>query len=229
MPLKTSNYMAALLLCLSWYLSGIGPSLAQDNTPITTYDLFPAEEFVGGTTYPIDATYAENNDASVPAPFRFRAAEQDNMQVLLGAPTPGTGEIIKVNFATMDRQLIENMRFVNLDLSEVDAEDRQEVVGSLFEDEVFGNVVVNHPDNEFFGVRYIKIGDYDGVEAAGQVIDDDIGLIYIRLVGILNPNGPDSIVALINIVADRMPMENINDMARTFTGTALRYFEFIEE
>ena len=224
---KTRTGLLAATLFLG--LIGSTPGLAQDNSPSVAFNLFSVEGLVVGDTYSINTEFGENNGVDVPAPFRFMTPRQDGMQVVLEPPQEGSGELIKVNFTTEDRQLIENMRFVKMTLPMGDREERLQSMASVLANDGYKMAVSSYSEHEFIGVRETKIGDYDGVEAIGKYIDADLGLMYVRLIGVPNPDGPDSVVAVANIVASRVPLESLDDLARTFTGTALRHFEYLDE
>ncbi len=40
-------------------------------------------------------------------------------------------------------------------------------------------------------MRAVKIGDYDAVEVIAHCVEPKLGRMYARLVGVLNPDGPD--------------------------------------
>jgi hypothetical protein len=226
---RTAQVAITILFALTLFASGSAISPAQENSPSVTFNLFSVEGLVVGDTYSIDAAFGEQHGVSVPAPFRFLVPREDGVTPLFQAPNGSDGMLIKVNFATEDRQLIENMRFVTMTLPLGDGADRLTVLARLLANDGFNQAVATYPENEYIGAREIKIGDYDAVEVVGKYIEPQLGLMYLRLVGIPNPGGAASIYAVINVVASRVELQSIDDLARTRSGTALRFFEYLAE
>ncbi len=221
------RFVITIAIFLLVQLPGI--VVAQDNTATFKFNLFSIEGLVIGDTYSIDAEFGERNGISVPVPFKILTPREDGVEVILEPPSEGSGEILKVNFVSEDRQLIENMRLVNMRLPLGPQEERLTILARLLANSGFSQAVAGYEQSEFIGVRETKIGDYDGVEAIGKYIDPDLGLMYARLVGIPNPDRPESIFAVANIVASRFDFESLDDLARTHTGTMLRFFEYLPE
>ncbi len=217
----------AAVVALTLFCVAAGPVRAQDNTPSVTFNLFSLEGLVVGDTYSIDGAFSEKNGVPVPAPFRFLVPREDNVTPLFTLPDASGGLMIKVNFTTEDRQLIENLLFVNMRLPMVEREERLTILARLLANDGYKQAVSDYPQNEYIGARETKVGDYDGVEVVGKYIDPQLGLMYLRLVGIPNPNGVESVFAISNIVASRVQLESVGDLARTRSGTALRHFEYL--
>jgi len=205
------------------------PDFAQENSATVTFNLFSAEGVVVGDTYNVDAAFGEQVNVTVPAPFKYLAPSENGVQIVFQRPVEGTTELVKINFVTEDEQLIENMRFVKITLPMASPEDRLKILARFLVNEAFQMAVSGYEQSEYIGARETKIGDYDGVEAIGKYIDPNWGLTYVRMVGIVNPDSEDSILAVANVVASRADLASLDDLARTFTGTALRFFEFLEE
>ena len=222
-----SRFTVAIAIFLMAQIPGI--AVAQENATSFKFSLFSIEGLVVGDTYSIDANFGERNGISVPVPFKFLAPREDGIEVILEPPSEGSGELIKVNFVTEDRQLIENMRLVNMRLPLGPRDERLTILARLLANNGFNQAVAGFEESEFIGVRETKIGDYEAVEAIGKYVDPDLGLMYVRLVGIPNPDRPESIFAIANIVASRVDLENLDDLARTRTGTMLRFFEYLSE
>ena len=52
--------------------------------------------------------------------------------------------------------------------------------------------------------------------------------MFGRMVGILNPDGPDSVVAIANVVLSRVPVKTADDFARTRGGVLLANFKYLK-
>ncbi len=230
MALKRIRLAAAILILGLTILAGLSrPGLAQENSASATFNLFSVEGLVVGETYTVDASFGERINITVPAPFKYLVPSEDGVQLIFQRPAEGTTELIKLNFVTEDEQLIENMRFVKITLPMAAPEDRLKILTRFLVNDAFKMAVVSYEQNEFIGARETKIGDYNAVEAVGKYIDPTLGLMYVRIVGIINPDSQDSILAVANVVASRAELESLGDLARTFTGTSLRFFEYLEE
>ncbi len=53
--------------------------------------------------------------------------------------------------------------------------------------------------------------------------------MYLRIVGILNPDSTEGVFAISNLVASHVDIQNIDDLSRTLSGTALRFFKYIDK
>lgn len=219
------------ILAFGLILIGVhaGSGLAQDNSPSATFNLFSVEGLVVGDTYTFDAEFAERLNVEILAPFRFLTPRADGVKVIFQRPTEGTTELIKINFVTEDEQLIENLRFVAITLPMVEPEGRVQILNRFLSNDAYNMSVNSYEQHEFLGARETVIGETPGIEAIGKYIDPSLGLMYVRLVGIINPDSEHSILAVSNVVSDRAELESLDDLARTFTGTALRHFEYLNE
>jgi hypothetical protein len=230
MTLNRIPLVAATLilgLTISWGIPN--PAVAQENSATVTFNLFSAEGVVIGETYTVDAAFGERVNVTIPAPFKYLAPSGDGVQLIFQRPAEGTTELFKLNFVTDDEKLIENMRFVKITLPMALPEDRLKILARFLVNDAFQMAVSSYEQSEFIGARDTKIGDYDAVEAVGKYIEPDLGLMYVRMVGIINPDSEDIVLAVANIVDSRAELASLDDLARTFTGTALRFFEYIEE
>ena len=89
---------------------------AEDKKPSVNFDLLSVEGLWVGKTLTIDQAFAEEHGMPVPAPFSFvvpLSPTKDYLVFVDPAPKPGDAWI-KINFATSDRQLIENIQFVHM-------------------------------------------------------------------------------------------------------------------
>jgi len=199
---------------------------AQDASVTAKFSLFSVEGLVTGKTIAIDASYGEKHGVPIPAPFTFLVPDREGVTPLYNTPTQPNSMLVKVNFATEERQLIENLQFVTMSLPMADHKARFTNLARLLANNVYNSAVKTYPENKFLGARETKIGNYDAVEVIGKYVDPNLGLVYLRIVGIPNPDGAESIFTVANIVASRVEIKHVDDLARTLSGTALRYFEY---
>jgi len=230
-PIKFLPIAALLALLLV-----ISPAMASENGFSFKFNLFSTEGFVISDTYTIDEGFAQRNNVEVLAPFTFKIPRQDNVTPLFNTGSGSGGMIIKVNFTTGDkdthiseRQFIENIQFVSMVLPLGEPEERIAVLTRLLSNDAFNGATASYEQKEFIGSRTAKIGDLDVVDVVGRYIDPNLGLVYVRLVGILNPDSPDAIFSVSNIVADRFEFTSLDELEFTGGGKTLSSFEYISE
>lgn len=199
-----------------------------DSETSVEFNLLSIEGLVVGSTITIDAAFGAENQIDVPAPFSFLVPTADDVRELLDpAPQPGQA-LVKVNFATMDRELIENLQFVPYTLAlEGDLEARMNTLAGMVAEDAFQMAVGTYEDHTRDLVRAVDINGLPAVEVIGRYQDPNLGLMYLRIVGILNPDSEHSVVAISNVVAARQAIPTPNDFPQTRSGTALKNFQFL--
>ncbi len=228
--------LSMLFFSLAFVLSSAATGLAQEGSASFKFSLFEVEGFVISDSYTIDKSFAERFELSVPVPFTIDVPRQDNVTTFLN-PGDGTDDMqLKIDFVTgdkdtelSDRLLIENQRFVTLTLPMGPAEERLQTLARLLANDGFNRAVAGYEQNEYIGTRGTKIGDYDAIEVVGRYVDPAIGLLYVRIVGIPNPDGETSIFSVSNVVADRFDLTGPDDLSLTGSGKTLASFEYIGE
>ena len=203
---------------------------AEDKKPSVTFDLPSVEGLVIGKTLTIDKAFGEEHGVPVPAPFSFVVPLSPTKEYeVFVDPAPKPGEAwIKINFATSDRQLIENIQFVNLTVPMGDTKDRLNAAARALVNEGLPDLIRGKANAGRDVVRAIKIGDYAAAEVIAHFDDPDVGAMVGRMVGILNPDGPDSVVAIANVVLSRVPVKTADDFARTRGGALLANFKYLK-
>ena len=201
----------------------------DDKKPSITFNLLSVEGLVIGKTLTIDKAFGDQHGLKVPKPFSFVVPlSQDKTYDTFVEPAPKPGEAyIKLNFATPDRQLIENIQFVNMTVPMGETQERLKLAAKTLGDRGLAMVMAGKANPGRDLVRTIKIGDYDAVEVIGHYEEANLGKMYTRLVGILNPDGMDSVAAISNIVLSRVPVETIDDFAKTRSGALLLNFKYL--
>jgi len=230
--IQITRFVPALLLALTFGAYGTSTSLAQENSASVKFNLFSVEGLVVGKNISIDAAYGEKHGVPVPAPFTFLVPSADGVVPLYNTATEPGGMLLKVSFATEESigtdnvQLIENLQFVGMTLPMGDPEERMTVLAKLLANDAFSASVADYAENKYIGARKTKIGDYDAVEVVGEYIDPQLGHMYLRIVGIPNPDAPNSIFTIANVVASRIDLQSIDDLARTSSGIGLSRFKY---
>lgn len=191
--------------------------------------LLSIEGLVVGTTLNVDAAYGEKYGHIIDAPFRVLIPTSDEIRELLD-PSPQNGDaLVKIHFATQDKQPIENIQFITMRVDMGDVKQRLDSMARLLVNNAFKQVIANHKNPTRDVVRAIKLDDYDAVEVIGTYEDAKFGLIYTRIVGILNPDKPEGVVALANVISSRLKLEKPDDFPRTRGGALLRNFRYLPD
>jgi len=225
-----------MLIASIMFVSGPGPALAQQEGPSVKFNLFSLEGLTISDNYTIGVDFGRRFEIPVPAPFSFKVPRQNDVTPLFEPGSEPKGMLVKINFTTgdadidnSDRLLIENLQFVTMTLPVAEREERLTILAKLLANEAFNAAVAAYEQKEYIGARETTIGDYDAVEVVGKYIDPDLGLVYIRIVGIPNPGAADGIYAVANVVAARFDLQNMDDLALTGGGKTLSSFEYIKE
>lgn len=191
------------------------------------FNLLSIEGLVIGTTLIIDDRFGKKYGVEIKSPFEILVPTAPEVLELMD-PAPKPGEAyLKINFATEDKQLIENIQFVPMTIPMGPEDQRLQVAGKLLANNVFTRAVANAKSSKRINVRKVDINGYAAVEVVGMWESDDSGTMYIRIVGIPNPNGPESVFTVANIVAARQEVPTPDDLPRTRSGTTLRNFKYI--
>lgn len=231
----SSQLRTIFIVALSLFAVATSASLAHENEASVKFNLFSVEGLVVGKNISIDAAYGEKHGVPVSAPFTFLVPQSDGVVPLYNTATEPGGMLLKVSFATEESigtqnvQLIENLQFVGMTLPMAEPEERLTMLAKLMANDVFSASIGDYAENKYIGTRQTKIGDYIAIEVIGEYIDPQLGHMYLRIVGIPNPDSPNSIFTISNIVASRLNLQNINDLVRTSSGTGLSRFKYITE
>ncbi len=217
----------AVCLMVALLLPALSAS-ADDKKPSFQFNLFSVEGLVVGKTITVDQAYGEQHHKAVPSPFSFVVplSPSKEYEVFFDAEPPGDAWI-KLSFATSDRQLIENIQFVHLTVDMGDLKAREQAVAQALINGGLPTVFEGRTNTGRDSVRAIKIGDYDAVEVIAHYDEPKLGKMYARLVGIINPNGPDGVAAVANVVLSRVPLKTVDDFAKTRGGALLSYFKYL--
>ncbi len=209
---------------------------AQENKQTQKIEFFPATGAYLTDIVDIDAEYGKEHNIPILTPFRIQVPRQDGVKRFVEFGTKPNSTIIKINFATggedtpmEERELIENLQFIPLNIEMTDHEDRIKALTNLMAVVAFNNATEAYEQKEFIGARRTKIGDIDVIDAVGSYIEPNLGLIYVRMTGYLNPNSEDGIFALANIIASKYEITNLEQLFLTGSGKTIESFEYISE
>jgi hypothetical protein len=226
-PASFRRWALAALICLSGAIAAIDVVQAQtDQGPVVDFNLFSVKNMVVGSTIKVDAAFAEKHDMDVPAPFSVIIPTSEDFFTAARFGPRGDA-YIKISFATNDKQLIDNMRLVTMTFPLVETEARLKLIAKLLGEQAFAMAVRGYDNPQRKGMRKLKIGRYDAVEVIGTYSDPRLGPMYVRLVGIPNPNSRFSVYTVSNIVARRTKVESADDLtSKTRSGRSLTTFQY---
>ncbi len=211
--------------------------MAQDSQPSFKFNLFEVDEFVVSDIYNFGKARAQDLGRPINAPFTFKVPRQDNVTPLFETGSEAGGMIVKINFATggkdipiAERQLIENLQFIPMTLPmDDDLDTRMQNLTNLLINDAFPQVTRNRDQVEYIGARRTKIGDMDAIDAVGKYVDADLGTLYVRITGFVNPDGVDAVYSVVNLVASRYKITNLDQLFLTGSGKTIESFEYIQE
>lgn len=192
------------------------------------FKVLSVQGLVIGSPIRVDAKFGKDNFVAVPAPFTTVAPMHASFQTsVVNAPKPGTA-FLKLNFAGPDgKTLLENVQFVPLEVPMGPAEQRIKQAADVLSTTGVQRTTDGKKNPTLKLVRQIKVGPYDAVEVVGTYDSDTLGLMYYRMVGILNPKSKDCVMALSNVVSAKVQVVTADDFAKTRSGVAIDNLRFL--
>ncbi|MCB9994354.1 MAG: hypothetical protein H6873_11945 [Hyphomicrobiaceae bacterium] len=219
----TRNLAAAILI--SMLAPAVG--LAQDGGVNVQLPLLDIQNLTVAKIINIDKAYTDQYGGNAPAPFRLYVPETGGVTPLYHTPEAGFDTLIQISFVTEDRKLVENIRFTPMTIGTGSLDERQQVMLQLMRDNVFKGFTDGYEDVNYVGARATKVNTYDAVEVLGIYTDPDFGKMYLRIVGILNPDSEDTVFAIANVASEQMSLPTPDDFDKTRGGYVLSKFEFL--
>ncbi len=214
--------MFAALLALSIHAAD-----AAAETKVEAHVL-KVEGLVIGKTLKVDQTYAQQYKRPVKAPFELIIPNIDGVQVFAAFPPKVGGEYFKISFATKNKELIENIRIIGMTIPLGSLEQRVATLKQLFVNQALPMALKDHVNPKILAGRMAKIHGLDAIEAIAQYDDLREGRIYVWLVGILNPDSPNCVLAMSQITS-RAEAKTSEDIGKKgITVKSLSTFKFIK-
>ena len=219
---------ARLLLAAATVIVPLGASAQEDEGPTVELNVLTVEGLTIGTSWIFDADFAQEHNVAVPAPFQLVVPKGDDF--LVGTEVaPGGDSIIKYHFVTPDKQLMENIQFIPMTLPLGDMEARLEALAKLIAQQAFPAATGGAEEFKINAARKIAIGPYEAVEVVGRYLEEPHGLVHLRIVGIPNPERPESIFVVSNLLDSHVSLQSLDDLAETRSGKTLSSFRFRSE
>lgn len=210
---------------------------AQENSPTFKISLFDVEGFTISKTINLDVDFAaENKGLEILAPFKISIPQQTGITPLYDVGNGTNDEILKISFATGDREtpmeerkLVENIRFVSMWLPLGDQAERLDNLANLVKNHIFVAATDGYEEIQYIGAKSSTLGDLVVIEAVGQYVDPSIGLMLLHVIGYPNPDDANSIFAVSSIVADMFEFSTFDDLTLTGGGRTLASFEYLNK
>lgn len=234
--MQNTNNFLKLIIAIIMFFSFSNISLAQDNDPSFKFNLFSVKNLFVSDILNMDEKFSEKNNVPILAPFTIKVPRVDGVTRLLEYGDRPNSKILKINFVTGgndvsidQRQLIENVQFIPFTLDMADHEERMTTLSNLIINDAFVSAVKSFGQKEYIGARREKLGSIEIIDAVGKYIDVNLGLIYIRVTGFLNPNSEHGVFAISNIVANKYDITNLDQLFLTNSGKTIESFEYLSE
>jgi hypothetical protein len=204
----------------------VAPAAAQDRTG-TGQEIKPYEikRLIIGKTIVIDKEFAEKNGVAEPSPFSVTIPTGEDFLTLLDTKKGG---FLKVTFASPEREFLESIQFVDMEVPADLKEKRTPVVAKLMSEKVFANATADLKDAKILAIREAEIGGLGAVEVIGRYTDEKDGLIYLWIVGLPHPVSSRGTYAIATIHFGRRPMTTDEDFRNTLAGRALYSFRYVQ-
>ena len=218
--------MLTRLIAATTFAALIGAAAIADETKdIAKVEPYEIKRLIIGKQIVIDKAYAEKNKVAEPTPFKITIPTGEDFLTILDAKQGG---FLKVTFATPDKEFLESIQFVDMEVPTDLAENRTAVVAKLMSEQVFQNVTKGRADAKVLSIRETEVGGLGAVEVIGRVTEKDAGLLYVWIVGLPHPVQSRGTYAVATVHFTRRPMETDADFAKTLAGRTLMSFAYSE-
>lgn len=185
-------------ISLLLFLLPVSAEVSVGNASVT---LFSVKGVTVSKTIKLDADYAKRYNKPVKAPIQINVPISKQFQNYYdpkgGGPRDTT--TLKISFATKEKQVIENLRLVPVQIGMGEAELRIKTAGGLLAKQAWPDASKGYKDAKLLGLVKTKVNGADAAVAVGQMNSPTLGLLYVRMVLILNPKDRHSILAFVTI------------------------------
>lgn len=227
---KIAKLCIALLPILALVAFPTFVSAQQAKTgPTVKFQLFEINGLVVGDRLEIDDAFSERHNIPVPAPFSVLVPRENGIQRLaINAPEGPDGPFLKLSFTDQDKQLIENIRLIPMSVPMgTNPTARINGLAQLMANQVYDQATAGYTKRSRDVVKLITLNGLPAVEVIGRYEDPEFGLMYLRIVGIPNPKGTESVFVVANVAHDSLELATPEDFGRTRGGVMLREFKFL--
>lgn len=142
-------------------------------------------------------------------------------------PSPPDGGLAALTFHTPEQGLIEAVHLSTAMIPmEGTAQDRQEAFRTLLRDTAVPALQGKLSDLQVETTRNMRLGGFDAVELTGTASHPTHGALRWRLMGILNPSGPDSLYTLSQVATAALPVTGPENFGQSLSGRLLDSLRF---
>ena len=217
-------FILGVLLCTS---AGVEAADGKAKGKIE-FNVLRIDGLVIGKKIAIDEEFARKYKIEVKAPFEFIVPKETGVKIFAAFPPETGGEWTKISFATEDKKLIENLRFTSLTVPLGEESQRVAILQDLLVKKGMPKALKGYPKTKILGARPMKIKDLAGVEAIAAYEDPDVGLMFVWMVGILNPKSPNGVMAIVQINPKKSQVTQPADIGKKgIAAKSLSTFKFI--
>lgn len=227
--MKKLSFLFVFTLTVSLFLSPYNSGIARAEGTVEIRNL-NVDGLVIGKRMQIDQEFAAKYKTDVKSPFEFIIPKLEDVKVFAAFPPETGGEYIKISYAAADDKLIENLRFVNLTVPLVEKEKRLAMLNDLLVNRAIPMAVKGYANPKFMGSRRASINGLDAVEAAARFEDPAIGVMYVWLVGILDPESENGVMAMNQIAPTKSEVKTPKDIGKKGIAVkSISTFKFMKE
>ncbi len=176
----------------------------------------------------VDAEFDQHRSSEAPLYFRFALpAESDALRVQV-EPLDHPG-YMELAFFDPEGALAEMVMMTHAQLTDVAPDDRLSVTALLMRDRFFPRLTQGRTDVEMLNLQGLMTGGHASVELTGVYREDRAGdaLIFVRMVGILPPDGEAALIVGSLINSSVQNPEGPDDLAAGFGGHIARSVQFV--
>ena len=186
---------------------------------------YEIKRLIIGKSVVINKEFADKNGIPEPSPFSITIPTGEDFLTLLDTKKGG---FLKVTFASPDREFLESVQFVDMEVPADLKEKRTPAIAQLMSQKVFVNATKDLKDAKVLAIRETEIGGLGAVEVIGRYTDADSGLIYLWIFGLPHPVNSKGTYAIATLHFGRRPIVTDQDFRNTLAGRAIFSFQYIE-
>jgi len=123
-------------------------------------------------------------------------------------------EYIKLSFATSAGKLLENLRFIPMQVSMGTVPARLQAAARVLVGQGFPMAVKGYLEPKMLSKRTLRVGPYDAVEVTGQYEDTTLGRMFLRLVALMNPSNRHCLLAFANAAQGSSQVKTAADIGK---------------
>jgi len=180
--------------------------------------------FTMGTLFTVDAAFTTQHENNPPsAPFTLVLPKGADLFVAPGGKKTGNPELVKFTTATADKQAVEILRFTNLTIPlQATPEERLKLCAYLLQKQALPGATKGYEKVMFLEIYATKIGGNDAACLHAHMLSPKTGDHFaVKLVGILHPTQPGSVLAFLMANTKLSEIKDPKDLGAKGTGVKI--------